>query len=196
LRLIGCRSAREPRAPAQQVLAVAPDGTSLTARVGPLRIPTRLFLAVPELDDTGVDFQWPVDGSVASNFGRRRGGWHAGIDIWADLGAPIRAAAPGEVIVSGWEPSYGHRIKIRHAGGFTSVYAHNLENVVTVGDSVAQGAVIGSVGSSGRATSPHLHFEIRRDDVAYNPLHFLEAGWASSVSEAVGASLDDDPDHD
>jgi murein DD-endopeptidase MepM/ murein hydrolase activator NlpD len=61
---------------------------------------------------------------------------------------------------------------------------------------VAQGDIIGAVGQSGRATSPHLHFEIRRDDIAYNPLHFLEAGWASSVAEAVGASLDDDPDRD
>jgi len=169
---------------------------SLTARVGPSRIPTRLFMAMPDLSDSDVEFQWPVDGSVASNFGRRRAGWHAGIDIWAELGAPIRATAAGEVIVSGWEPSYGFRIKIRHANGFVSVYAHNLENTVAVGDVVEQGATIGFVGDSGRASSPHLHFEIRRDDMAYNPLHFLEAGRVASVAEAVAVPRDDDRDHD
>src|SRR5262249_9785741 len=162
LRVAGCQRATEPRA----IVAIAPDGTSLTAKVGPLRIPTRLFVAMPDVTSADIDFQWPVDGSVASNFGRRPGGWHAGVDIWAELGAPIRAAAAGEVIVSGWEPSYGFRIKIRHADGFTSLYAHNLENAVAVGEAVEQGAIIGSVGQSGLATSPHLHFEIRRDDMA------------------------------
>lgn len=192
LRVAGCQRATEPRA----IVAIAPDGTSLTAKVGPLRIPTRLFVAMPDVTSADIDFQWPVDGSVASNFGRRRGGWHAGIDIWAELGAPIRAAAAGEVIVSGWEPSYGFRIKIRHADGFTSLYAHNLENAVAVGEAVEQGAIIGSVGQSGLATSPHLHFEIRRDDMAYNPLHFLEAGHATALAAAVGVPLDGDPDRD
>jgi LysM repeat protein len=138
LRIPGCTGAA-PRRVARRESGVVPppvrlDSESLLARVGPRRIPTRLFVAVPDFIGDGVQFQWPIDGPIASGFGRRPGGWHAGIDIQADMGAPIRAAAAGTVLVSGSERFYGRMIKLEHAGGFTSTYAHNLENLVEVGD--------------------------------------------------------------
>lgn len=175
LKIAQCRTApvqgdEEPQA----TTVVNGTTTELLARVGPRRIPTRLFVAVPNVDPDLTPFQWPIDGYVASGFGRRHKGWHAGIDIQADLGTPIKASAGGTVILSGWERFYGHFIKIQHPDGFTSLYAHNLENLVQAGDEVESGAVIGTVGRSGHASGSHLHFEIRQEGVAYNPLHLLE----------------------
>lgn len=87
-----------------------------------------------------------------------------GIDIGAPVGTPILAAANGEVIVSragGWNGGYGNYIVIRHDNGTQTLYAHNSVNHVSFGDSVKQGEVIGKVGATGKATGPHLHFEIR-----------------------------------
>jgi murein DD-endopeptidase MepM/ murein hydrolase activator NlpD len=77
------------------------------------------------------------------------------------------------VITSGWERAYGHVVKIWHPSDLMTVYAHNLENVVRVGDWVEQGQVIATVGSTGRATAPHLHFEIRLNGRKYNPTFWL-----------------------
>jgi Peptidase family M23 len=119
-------------------------------------------------------FRWPVHGPVSSGFGRRGfGAWHSGVDIQAAHGQPIRAAAAGTVLFSGWQSSYGRVVKIAHAGGFTTVYAHNLKNSVKAGDRVQPGTVIGAVGQTGRATGDHLHFEVRREDRAQNPLPLL-----------------------
>ncbi len=153
--------------------ADAANRAQLTARVGPRRVPTRLHLAMPAFAGEIPAFEWPVDGPVLSGFGKRRAGWHAGVDIRADSGTAIVAAAPGTVVFSGWAASYGQMIKIEHDGGFVTIYAHNLENSVATGDVVEAGTVIGSVGRSGRATASHLHFEIRRERMAYNPIHLL-----------------------
>ena len=146
----------------------------LLARVGPNRIPTRLFVAIPEFGTEAIEFAWPVEGMVASGFGRRRMGWHAGIDIKADMGTPVLAAAAGTVSFSGWSPSYGRLVKIQHPYGFVTVYAHNNENLVQIGDEVEAGKMIATVGRSGRASDYHLHFEIRREGMAFNPLFLLE----------------------
>jgi murein DD-endopeptidase MepM/ murein hydrolase activator NlpD len=148
------------------------DGTVL-ALVGPRRIPTRLFMKVPEFADQAVEFVWPVIGPVLSAMGPRRRVWHAGIDIRADIGTPVYAAAPGSVYFSGSGRGYGRVVKIQHENGFTTIYAHNLQNLVNVGDQVEAGTVIATVGRSGRAAGSHLHFEIRRDDLVYNPLFLL-----------------------
>jgi murein DD-endopeptidase MepM/ murein hydrolase activator NlpD len=137
------------------------------------RPPASLTLAVPDFDEIAPQFVWPVDGPVTSAFGRRRRGWHGGVDIQAEPGAPVRASAAGVVIASGVEPRYGLVVKIEHDGGFVTVYAHNHENRVEVGDSVASRAIVASVGRTGRATSYHLHFEIRRNGRSYNPLYLL-----------------------
>lgn len=182
-----------PGAPARRdnepgVASVSAAATELLARVGPRRVLTRLFLAVPDFDREAAAFQWPIKGAVASAFGRRHRGWHAGIDIQADMGTPFRAAAGGTVIVSGWERYYGRVIKIQHSDGFTTIYAHNLENLVDVGDEVQAGTVIGTVGQTGHASGNHLHFEIRQEEVAYNPLHLLETRDATVLASATAGT--------
>ena len=100
-------------------------------------------------------FIWPVRGSVISRFGSRRlSGWHSGVDIKAPPGTPIRAAAPGTVTFSGRQSSYGRTIKIAHANGLSTVYAHNSANFVKAGDPVKAGTPIGTVGRTGRAGHP------------------------------------------
>jgi murein DD-endopeptidase MepM/ murein hydrolase activator NlpD len=131
-------------------------------------------------------FAWPISAPVDSAFGPRSGGWHGGVDIRAEQGDPIRAAAPGMVITSGWEEAYGRVIKIWHAFDFMTVYAHNHENLVRVGEWVERGTVIGTVGRSGRATAPHLHFEIRLEGRKYDPLFWLPP--AGTVDVATSGS--------
>ena len=170
-----------------QRLVIPPPGASVaTARAAParpprdaspraagIRAPADFFFAVPDFADTLASFVWPKEGTVTSTFGRRRLGWHRGIDIKGDRGEPIIAAAPGVVVASGVEPRYGRVVKIEHEWGFTTVYAHNDDNLVDVGDWVVGGQRIASVGRTGRATSYHVHFEIRREGRVYNPLYML-----------------------
>jgi murein DD-endopeptidase MepM/ murein hydrolase activator NlpD len=130
-----------------------------------------------------VSFIRPVLGPIVSPFGPRGHAWHGGVDLRADLYDPIHSAAAGMVISSGWERAYGHVIKIWHPYDLMTVYAHNLENMVKVGDWVEQGQVIATVGSTGRATAPHLHFEIRLNGRKYNPAFWLPE--AESLAEPV-----------
>jgi murein DD-endopeptidase MepM/ murein hydrolase activator NlpD len=128
---------------------------------------------VPEFDSDTLRLGWPAEGPVVSAFGHRRSGWHGGIDIKAPLGTPVQAAAPGVVVVAGAETRYGLVVKIEHKAGFMTVYAHNDVNLVEVGDRVDAGDLIALVGNTGRATTYHVHFEVRRDGLAYNPLYLL-----------------------
>ena len=116
---------------------------------------------------------WPVTGSITSEFGPRGATFHDGIDISAPEGSPIRAVDSGEVMYTDQIRGYGNIIIIRHGGGIVSVYAHNRRNDVAENQKVAQGETIAEVGSTGRVTAPHLHFEVRRDNVAENPLNYL-----------------------
>lgn len=175
-------------APVQLIDAVLDNGAVLFVRAGPRRVPTRFYMASPEVVGQAVDFTWPVDGRIISPFGKRRGGWHAGMDIKAEAGTPVFAAAPGVVISSGEERAYGRIIRIEHDSGFVTVYAHNLENLVEVGDRVTGGTIIATVGRTGRATAPHLHFEIRHEGMVYNPLHLLPA------REVIEVRADEAPD--
>jgi murein DD-endopeptidase MepM/ murein hydrolase activator NlpD len=118
-------------------------------------------------------FLWPVYGPINSRFGPRGITVHDGIDIAAPEGTPIFAAEGGEVIYSDQLRGYGNLIIMRHAGGFVSVYAHNQVNLVREGQTVSRGEIIAKVGSTGRVTGPHLHFEIRKDNVAQDPLLHL-----------------------
>lgn len=129
----------------------------------------------PSADADRAGFMWPVRGSVTSPFGSPRPwGRHRGVDIKAPRGTPIRAAAPGTVVFSGRQSSYGRMVKIAHANGLSTVYAHNSANFVKAGDPVKAGTLIGAVGSTGRATTNHVHFEVRRQGVAKNPLPLLQ----------------------
>lgn len=121
--------------------------------------------------------RWPVHGKVTSRFGPR--GFfhmHRGVDIKAPKGTPVHAAAAGTVAFSGRQSSYGRVIKIDHPNGLRTIYAHNSSNFVRAGQHVKAGAVIGAVGQTGHATTNHLHFEVRRHDVARDPLPLLRAG--------------------
>jgi murein DD-endopeptidase MepM/ murein hydrolase activator NlpD len=163
---------------AGQRLIIPTADTAVARRGGPPRSspavrPTRLVLAVPDFDSTVVPFAWPVEGPVISTFGQRRSGWHGGIDIKAPLGTPVWAAAGGVVIASGVEPAYGLVVQIEHRRGFVTVYAHNDVNLVEVGDRVDAGEMIALVGQTGQATTHHVHFEIRYEGLAYNPLYLL-----------------------
>jgi len=169
---------RGPRAklsPGQRLTIPRPGAApTLRARRGPVDepLPLSLVLGVPEFDEA-PSFGWPVAGPVTSTFGRRHHSWHRGLDIRADAGTPILAAAAGVVIASGFEPRYGQRVTIEHEGGFMTVYAHNERNFVDVGQGVRAGQVIALVGRTGRATGEHVHFEIRYDGRVYNPLYLL-----------------------
>jgi len=119
-------------------------------------------------------FRWPLRGGrLSSRFGRRWGRQHEGIDIAAPKGSPIYAAAAGVVIYSGTQRGYGNLILVKHGARWVTVYAHNHRNGVKQGQRVAQGDAIGEVGSTGRSTGPHLHFEIRDGGKPRNPLTFL-----------------------
>lgn len=118
-------------------------------------------------------FLWPIRGAVTSEFGPRGETFHDGIDIEAPEGTPIRAVEKGVVLYSDQLRGYGNLVIVRHPGGFVSVYAHNRANLVREGQEVKRGEVIGEVGSTGRVTGPHLHFEIRKDNIAQDPLYYL-----------------------
>lgn len=118
---------------------------------------------------------WPADGVVSSRFGWRWGGsdWHPGLDIAADVGTPIMAAADGVVVSSDWNGGYGRQIMIDHGNGIVTLYAHNSENAVSAGQRVKKGQLIGYVGSTGYSTGPHVHYEVRVNGTAVNPASFL-----------------------
>lgn len=117
---------------------------------------------------------WPLQARVSSGFGKRGRANHDGIDLPAPSGTPIRAAESGRVVHSDSRlAGYGNMIIIKHAGKVSTVYAHNRANLVKVGEFVKKGQVIAEVGRTGRTTAPHLHFEVREDGRARNPLSYL-----------------------
>jgi murein DD-endopeptidase MepM/ murein hydrolase activator NlpD len=116
---------------------------------------------------------WPVDGAVVSGFGMRWGRMHEGIDIAASFGTPVRAAAAGTVIHAGWLGGYGNLVVLDHGNGLATAYAHASSILVGVGQQVSQGETVSLVGSTGHSTGPHLHFEVRVNGVAVDPLLYL-----------------------
>ncbi len=123
--------------------------------------------------------QWPVAGEVTSGFGERKNplgpgsDFHPGVDIAAEAGTPIAAAAAGRVISAGPDGGYGNLIVVDDGNGVTTRYGHCSQIFARVGDTVAAGEQIGAVGSTGRSTGPHLHFEVRVDDRPVDPANYL-----------------------
>lgn len=117
--------------------------------------------------------RWPVEGEVTSRYGKRRGRAHDGIDIGAPKGTAVKAAAAGEVLYAAAHGSYGNLVVLKHPGDLVTVYAHNDINLVRKGQRITAGQMIGKVGQTGRATGPHLHFEVRRGTTPQNPMRFL-----------------------
>lgn len=118
-------------------------------------------------------FVWPVKGKVTSRYGIRGRRRHDGIDISVKRGTPVKAAASGKVIFSSRLRGYGNLILVKHKDGFFTAYGHNARNLKKKGEKVKRGEVIARVGTTGRTSGPHLHFEVRKENEARNPLFFL-----------------------
>jgi murein DD-endopeptidase MepM/ murein hydrolase activator NlpD len=122
---------------------------------------------------------WPVVGPITSSFGEREdpfngeGAFHAGIDISSTFGQPVRAAADGVVIAAGLASGYGREILVDHGNGMQTLYGHLSGFAVTSGEQVKRGQIIGYVGTSGRSTGPHLHYEVRIRNSPVNPHKYL-----------------------
>lgn len=163
----------EARARAQ---AAAPPGTLDGTPSQHLGLPGAQYLqGADKALALAPGFTSPVQGELTSGFGWRRDpftgqrAWHSGVDIAAPEGSPVRACADGVVAFAGGRGGYGTMVELRHADGTVSIYGHNKANGVVEGQSVKAGQVIAQVGQTGRATGPHVHFEIRRDGVAVDP---------------------------
>lgn len=116
---------------------------------------------------------WPVEeGKISSGYGLRSGRFHEGLDIVANQGSGVRAVATGYVVFSGSFSGYGKTVVIYHGDGFSSIYAHNQKNLVSEGQQVQAGEQVALLGQSGETRGTHLHFEIRKEGEAVNPLGF------------------------
>jgi septal ring factor EnvC (AmiA/AmiB activator) len=156
-------------------VAAAQAQAAASARALPARAGVPAGAPDPGADGrvSGSGLAWPLRGPVTSPFGSRWGRLHAGIDISSGMGTPIRAAKGGTVIFAGVMGGYGNAVIIDHGGGLSTLYAHQSRLATFDGASVAQGQVIGFVGSTGHSTGPHLHFETRVGGSPQNPMRFL-----------------------
>lgn len=140
--------------------------------------------------DTDVPSVWPVSGHVTSGFGMRVapvvGGWrmHAGLDISAHRGAQVRSAGSGVVVFAGYRSGYGNTVVVDHGDAMKTLYAHMARVATRKGRRVREGDLLGHVGSTGRSTGPHLHFEVRFRGEAVNPMCYL-SGRPPRGSEAA-----------
>jgi murein DD-endopeptidase MepM/ murein hydrolase activator NlpD len=137
-----------------------------------LRIQKDIYVATPR--------GFPVPGKITSCFGNRidpisgEMELHSGIDISANLGSPIKATADGVVSHSGWTQKSGFVVVLEHGSGFTTVYAHNKANTVKVGQKVERGDIIGYVGSTGKSTGPHVHYEVWKNGSSVDPEKYTD----------------------
>jgi murein DD-endopeptidase MepM/ murein hydrolase activator NlpD len=133
---------------------------------------------------------WPVAGRLTGSFGGRmdpfsgEGAFHTGVDIAASPGTGVRATADGVVVGSNWEGGYGLMVRLSHGGGVDTCYAHLSHSMVQTGQAVRRGQIVGEVGATGRATAPHLHYEVRIGGVPVNPYsyHLAKSGLYQQVA--------------
>jgi peptidoglycan hydrolase-like protein with peptidoglycan-binding domain len=145
-------------------------GLPQTAMAGPL---TARALRRP-VPVSSIHLSWPVPPAITSGYGLRGIRFHGGIDLVASAGTPVGAPGSGEVVWAGWrEGGWGNTVMIAHGGGVRSLVAHLSRVEVTVGDHVRAGAVIGLAGSTGDASGPHVHFEVRLRGAYVDPLTAL-----------------------
>jgi peptidoglycan hydrolase FlgJ len=180
---------------AKPVPATPPSGTALPQRdpqgsvnstrlvQSPLDISSHREQGGPVEDSREALLAWsaPLEGRISSAFGERADPFtqttqfHRGVDIAAPGGTPIKAARPGIVVFSGYLSGYGNTIILEHAGGFRTLYGHASRTLVRQGDQISNEQVIGEVGSSGRSTGTHLHFELQKGGKRVDPKEFLLA---------------------
>lgn len=163
----------------EHINAVVDELAALSAQSGDLYILAESRLSERRLANLLVPSMAPIDGPVGSGFGFRhdpftgRAALHTGLDFPADIGTPIRAAAGGVVLSAEPDGAYGLAVKLDHGNGLVTRYAHTSRVLVKVGDLVKRGQAIALVGSTGRSTGPHLHFEVLLDGAQQNPARFL-----------------------
>jgi murein DD-endopeptidase MepM/ murein hydrolase activator NlpD len=162
-----------------QTLIIPGRGGASVAGASTLGLPN--IWAVPRADR---QFAWPVaSGAISSPFGMRANGtMHEGVDISAPAGTPVLAADDGVVIYTGQLRGYGNVVILQHSGAYETVYAHDRRNLVREGDRVARGQQIGEIGTSGRTSGPNLHFEVRYNNRADDPLSYLPPPAPASAS--------------
>jgi len=137
---------------------------------------------------------WPVEGTVTSSFGEREdpfngeGAFHAGLDISAPKGTVVRATGDGLVTLAAMENGYGREVTIDHGHGVRTVYGHLSGMIVLAGQHVTRGQIIGYVGQTGRSTGPHLHYEVRIDNIPVNPHKYLRSTFAEMASNNLPAT--------
>ena len=160
-------------APPHEDRVILPTAAEVLAQPAAQVFSRRAIAPVPPTPIS--DLAWPVEAPITSGFGPRThpisgvARLHAGLDIAAATGTPIRAAADGTVIQAGTRGGYGTTVELDHGAGLTTLYAHQSVLHVTEGQQVQVGEVIGEVGSTGASTGPHLHFETRLDTVPVDP---------------------------
>jgi len=152
---------------------------TLTAKMGRLEEDLRAYEAI--LRQRGyTPTVWPVEGTLEGGFGGRRNPFsgygyefHSGQDIEAPWGAPVIAGASGRISFVGWQNGYGQLVVVDHGGGLTTRYGHLSHIDVQLDQTVSRAQILGKVGSTGRSTGPHLHYEVRINDQAVDPLPYL-----------------------
>jgi len=169
---VSCAAANStspPAAPDFMDLADAPEAGGTAARQ-PETVSSCLSATA-----TGAapDLHWPAQGEVTSGFGERGRRPHDGIDISGYVGRAVRAAADGVVVFSERKRGYGRVVILDHGGGYSTLYAHNWDNLVWNGVNVKRGRVIAEMGTSGRSSGPHLHFEVLIEGRPVDPLTCL-----------------------
>lgn len=133
---------------------------------------------------------WPIEGILRSSFGGRsdpfsgEGVFHTGIDISAPVGTPVHVTADGVVVSAGWSNGYGKLVVVDHGNGFQTYYAHLSQFSAVPGEEVSRGQVIAYSGATGRATGPHIHYEVRLAGTPINPYRYLTHGGQSKVNQA------------
>jgi murein DD-endopeptidase MepM/ murein hydrolase activator NlpD len=163
---------------------------TLTAKTNRLEEDLRSYEAI--LRERGyTPTVWPVDGTLEGGFGGRRNpfggpGWefHSGQDIEAPWGAPVVAGASGTVSFVGWQNGYGQLVIVDHGGGLSTRYGHLSHIDVELNQTVSRAQLLGKVGSTGRSTGPHLHYEVRINDQPVNPLQYLLLSTKSAAGSA------------
>ena len=155
----------------EEIAALEEQSAELADRI---RLSQQQSSTPPIVPPTGSGLLgWPVSGPVTSGFGPRWGRMHEGIDIAVGTGTPVRAAGAGTVIYAGWLGGYGNLVVVDHGGGLSTAYAHNSSFASSLGQAVSAGEVVAYSGNTGNSSGPHVHFEVRVNGSAVDPLGYL-----------------------
>ena len=161
----------QERGEAAEIDALQAQSAAVAAKIQAAQSSSSSSSSPPSANPGG--YAWPVSGPVTSPFGWRWGRMHEGIDIAVPSGTPVHAAAAGTVIYASWMEGSGKFVIVDHGGGIATAYGHNTSLTVAVGQHVDQGTVIAYSGSTGHSTGPHVHFEVRVNGNAVDPLGYL-----------------------